>query len=149
MDNLLIKRIKATLIDIAIVAVPTLFVELVFVLLKLIPAIRQVIEQLSLLEPKQLAGLFMLMYFIYDAFYNMKFHTTIGKSRMKIHVETNAGYKRIPTKYILIRSGIKAISLFTLYAFPAGISVLMMTNDYGTSLQDKIARTCVWENMVG
>lgn len=149
MNNLLIKRIKATIIDVVVVAIPFGIVELVVALLKLIPGVKAMFDQLNFLEIKQVAIQFMVFYFIYDMFYNIKFRTTIGKNIMKIHVETNEGSKKIPRKNIAIRSLIKSLSLCTLYAVPAAISVLMMTTDYGTSLQDKIARTNVWENMVG
>lgn len=147
MDNLLVKRISATLVDIIAVAIPTGILFGVVLLCKLNPAIKNFVDQISI--SMQVSVLFMIVYGIYDFVYNYKFHTTIGKNVMKLHIETLKGRRRIPLKRLLIRSTIKSISLFTLYAVPAVISVLLMTNDYGTSLHDKAARTSVWENMVG
>ncbi|MEA4874411.1 RDD family protein [Anaerorhabdus sp.] len=147
MDNLLVKRISATFIDIVVVIVPTGILYGIVLLCKLNPAIKNFVDQISI--SIQVSLLFMIVYCVYDFVYNYKFHTTIGKNVKKVHIETLKGRRRIPPKRLLIRSIIKSISLFSLYAVPAVISVLLMTNDYGTSLHDKAARTSVWENMVG
>lgn len=147
MDNLLVKRVLATLLDVVLVSIPTAIIYGLLFLLKLNPVVKEFIDQFSL--SSQISFVFMIVYAIYDIVYTMKFRTTIGKKRFNIHIETLKGRRRIPTKRLWLRSILKSISLFTLYSVPAVISVLMMTNDYGTSLHDKIARTSVWENIDG
>ncbi|MEG0177618.1 RDD family protein [Anaerorhabdus sp.] len=147
MENLLVKRVCATLFDILVVTIPTVLLSLTFQGLKLIPQVTDFLNNFNFLT--QLSTSYLVMFAIYDYVYMSKFHTTIGKSRLHIHVETEKGRRRLSQKTQMIRSLSKAVSLFGLYAIPSVLSLLMMTTNYSTSIHDRLARTEVWENNIG
>lgn len=147
MDNLLVKRVLATVIDILVVSIPTILGAMIFHFLKVIPQVNDLLLRFNFIF--QISTLYVIFYAIYDYFYMRKFHTTIGKNKVQIHVETTKGRRRIPQKRQLLRSLGKALSLFAIYSIPAVLSLLLMTNDYSTSIHDKIARTGVWDNLDG
>lgn len=147
MDNLLVRRVLATLVDIGIVSIPTLIFAAVGHLLKEIPQVNSFLSQFDFLV--QISTLYIIFYAIYDYGYMRKFRTTIGKNKFRIHIETDRGKRRISQRRQLIRSCSKSLSLFAIYSIPAVLSLLLMTNDYSTSIHDKIVRTGVWENSDG
>ncbi|MEG0076910.1 RDD family protein [Anaerorhabdus sp.] len=147
MNNLLVKRVLATLLDIVIVSLPTLIVAGVGHLLKVVPQFNDFLNNFNFIT--QISTIYILFFTMYDYFYMRKFHTTIGKNKFQIHIETEQGKRRIPQRRQFTRSLSKSLSLFAIYSIPAVISLLIMTNDYSTSIHDKIVRTGVWENTVG
>lgn len=144
MNELLIKRVIATLIDVAIVAIPACVSFLVFLILGIIPITKEWASGID--RAFIISAFFTLYYMIYDYVMMSKYRTTFGKRVKRIHVENENGRRKIATKNKLIRSLCKSLSLFAFYAMPAAISLIVMTNNESTSIHDKIARTQVWED---
>lgn len=144
MNELLIKRVMATLIDIIIVAIPALLSFVIFLLLTIIPMTKEYVSGID--RAILISTLFAIYFMIYDCIMMNKFRTTFGKRAKRIHVETERGRKKIEARNILMRSICKSLSLFAVYGMIAAISLLLMTNNESSSVHDRIARTQVWED---
>ena len=134
--NLLVRRILAEAVDLAVCYIIALILQTAMPLHVSIPLFADWFDQ---------ALWMFLVAVLYDTVLLSVFTDTPGKKYMRIHVETADGYDFSMSRSLL-RALIKNAELFFLYGLGAALSVYRMTRDLHSSLHDYAAGTVVWKN---
>lgn len=130
MERLIIKRWIATAIDACLVIVPIYIVcTIISLFWKPIWAYYTILLIIGMVK--------------LEVFFYLQKKDTLGKQHQRIEIQTEEN-KQVPLQWYILRSVIKAVSLFAFNGLLMAASALWMLMDESESIHDKLARTKVW-----